>query len=47
LTLDLCRTFGCTPGQLDREDADRLLRLVNIARLGTRAAVEEVAGYGE
>lgn len=30
--LELCRLFYCTPSQLDREDANRVMRLWHIDR---------------
>lgn len=34
MVLNLCRTFGCLPSQLDKEDA-QVLRLMEIVRLGS------------
>jgi hypothetical protein len=46
MVITLCRTFGCTPSQLEREDAS-ILRYVNIARLGMPQPAEMEPGYGE
>lgn len=45
--LGLCERFGCLPSALLAEDADRLLRMLAIERLGTPPERDgEAMAYG-